>query len=83
MLPTTPTAEIIRSAVISVALPSASTVAVTEFAPFTTLVTLALVMILRPCLSKALRANAEISASSTGRICGMTSTTVTSEPMPL
>ena len=28
-----------------------------------------------PCFSKLLRANAEISASSTGRICGSTSTT--------
>ena len=34
-----------------------------------------------PCFSNALRANAAISASSTGRICGSTSTTVTSEPM--
>ena len=37
-------------------------------------------MILMPCFSNALRAKAAISASSTGRICGSTSTTVTSEP---
>ena len=33
-----------------------------------------------PCRSKLLRAKAAISASSTGRICGSTSTTVTSAP---
>ncbi|MHC2789720.1 hypothetical protein ACVMBZ_008972 [Bradyrhizobium liaoningense] len=34
-----------------------------------------------PCFSRRLRARPAISASSTGRICGSTSTTVTSEPM--
>ena len=34
-----------------------------------------------PCFSKRFRASPAISASSTGRICGSTSTTVTSEPM--
>ena len=61
-------------------LPS-SIVAVTLSAAFSTLVTLAPVMILMPCFSKRLRARAAISASSTGRICGSTSTTVTSAPM--
>ena len=36
--------------------------------------------ILMPCFSKLLRANVAISASSTGKICGSTSTTVTSAP---
>jgi hypothetical protein len=45
------------------------------------LVTLAPVRILMPCFSKLLPAKAAISASSTGRICGSTSTTVTSAPM--
>ena len=52
MLPCTPTAEIIRSAVIFSTLPSfISTWAVTEFAPFSTFVTLASSMIFMPCFS--------------------------------
>ena len=63
-------------------LPSAvSIVAVTASAPFSTFVTLAPVRILMPCFSKRLRARPAISASSTGRICGSSSTTVTSAPM--
>jgi hypothetical protein len=61
-------------------LPS-SIVAVIESAPFSSFATFAPVMILMPCFSKRLRACAAISASSTGRICGSTSTTVTSAPM--
>ena len=81
MLPTTPTAEITRSTV-SVCVPPlpSSIVAVTPSAFLSSFVTLAPVMILMPCRSKLLRAKAAISASSTGRICGSTSTTVTSEP---
>ena len=56
-------------------------VAVTLSAFLSSLVTLAPVMILMPCFSNCLRAKAAISASSTGRICGSTSTTVTSAPM--
>jgi len=82
ILPTTPTAEISRSAVIVSVLPlPSSTVAVTWSAPFSTFVTLAPVRILMPCFSKRLRAMAAISGSSTGRICGSSSTTVTSAPM--
>ena len=82
MLPTTPTAEIRRSAVIcSVLPPPRSIVAVTLFAPFSTFVTLAPVRIFMPCFSNRLRARPAISASSTGRICGSTSTTVTSAPI--
>ncbi len=60
-------------------LPS-SIVAVTLSAFLSSFVTLAPVRILMPCFSKLLRAKAAISASSTGRICGSTSTTVTSAP---
>ncbi len=82
MLPTTPTAEISFSAVIVCDFPSPpSMVAVMESAPFSTFVTLAPVRILIPCFSKRLRARPAISASSTGRICGSSSTTVTSAPM--
>ena len=82
MLPTTPTAEISRSAVIFEVPPlPSSMVAVIESAPFSTPVTLAPVRILMPIFSKRLRAKAAISASSTGRICGSTSTIVTSAPM--
>ena len=81
MLPVTPTAEITRSTVsVCVAPLPSSMVAVTLSAFLSSFVTLAPVMILMPCFSNALRANAEISASSTGRICGSTSTTVTSAP---
>ena len=78
----TPTAEMTRSTVERSAvlpLPS-SMVAVTLSAFLSSLVTLAPVRILMPCFSKLLRAKAAISASSTGRICGSTSTTVTSAP---
>ena len=44
------------------------------------LFTVALVMIFMPCFSKALRARAEISSSSTGKMRSITSTTVTSTP---
>ena len=82
MLPTTPTAEITRSTVIVCGLPlPSSMVAVTLSAFFSSFVTLAPVRILMPCFSKCLRAKPAISASSTGRICGSTSTTVTSAPM--
>ena len=75
------TAEITRSTV-SVCVPPlpSSIVAVTASAFFSSLVTLAPVKILMPCFSKLLRAKAAISPSSTGRICGSTSTTVTSAP---
>ena len=43
--------------------------------------TFAPVKILMPCFSKRLRARLATSASSTGRICGNSSTTVTSAPM--
>ena len=82
MLPTTPTAEMTRStlSVVVPPLPS-SMVAVTPSAFLSSLATLAPVMILMPASrSKRLRAKAAISSSSTGRICGSTSTTVTSEP---
>ena len=82
MLQTTPTAEIMRSALRLCFTPlSSSTVQVTSLAPFSTFTTLVEVMILMPCFSKRLRAMAAISASSTGMICGSTSTTVTSQPM--
>ena len=81
MLPTTPTAEITRSTVISCDLPAASIVTVTLSAPFFTPLTAALVRIFMPCFSNALRARAEISASSTGSTRSMTSTTVTATPM--
>ena len=81
-MPTTPTAEITRSTLSDCVPPlPSSIVAVTPSAFFSSLVTLAPVRIFMPCFSKALRAKAAISASSTGRICGSTSTTVTSEPM--
>ncbi len=64
LLPRTPTAEIMRSALmVLTALPS-STVAVTLSLPFSTAVTFAPVMILIPIFSKRLRASAAISASS-------------------
>ena len=82
VLPTTPTAEIMRSAVIVVVPPTPSSiVAVMESAPFCTPVTLAPVRILMPIFSNRPRAKAAISGSSTGRICGSTSTMVTSAPM--
>ncbi len=57
MLPTTPTAEISRSAVIVCVAPlPSSMVAVTQLAAFSTFVTLAPVRILMPCFSKRLRA---------------------------
>ena len=84
MLPCTPTAEISRSASIASVLPPfSSTVALTELAAFSTLVTLASVWIFIPCLSSCLRARPEISASSTGMTVGISSTTVTSTPMEL
>ena len=81
ILPVTPTAEITRSTV-SVCVPPlpSSMVAVTLSDFLSSLVTLAPVKILMPCFSNALRAKAAISASSAGRICGSTSTTVTSAP---
>ena len=80
-LPVTPTAEMTRSTAIDCFwfLPP-STCATTPVPFFSTAVTLAPVRILMPCFSNDLRASAAISASSTGRICGNTSTTVTSEP---
>ena len=81
MLPTTPTAEITRSnSTVCGFLPS-SMVATTLSAFFSSFVTLVFERILMPCFSKRLRARPAISASSTGRICGSTSTTVTSAPM--
>ena len=81
-LPTTPTAEISRSARIVCTLPLASSmVTETESSPFSTFVTLVEVRITMPCFSNRLRASAAISASSTGRICGSTSITVTSTPI--
>ena len=80
-MPVTPTAEMTRSTVSDWVPPlPSSMVAVTLSACFSSFVTLAPVRILMPCFSKALRAKAAISASSTGRICGSTSTTVTSAP---
>jgi len=79
-LPTMPTAEMITSTEISCALPPCSTIAVTEPAPLRTPFTPAPVRIFMPCFSKALRAKALISSSSTGRMRSMTSTTVTSAP---
>ena len=79
-LPTTPTAEMTRSAVMVCDLPPFSMVAVTLALFFSSLVTLASVKILMPCFSKLLRASPAISASSIGKICGSTSTTVTSAP---
>ena len=55
-------------------------VAVTLSSFLSSFTTLAPVRILMPWRSKRLRANAAISASSTGRIWGSTSTTVTSAP---
>ncbi len=81
MLPTTPTAEIMRSAVICRMPFPSSIVAVTELSAFSTFVTLAPARIFIPAFSNRLRAKAAISASSTGRIWGITSTTVTSTPM--
>jgi len=73
--------EICRnSTVAGLPLPS-SMVANTLSLFLSSLVTLAPVRILMPCFSNCFRANAAISASSTGRICGSTSTTVTSAPM--
>ena len=81
MLPTTPTAEMTRSTVIWLVPPfPSSMVAVTLSCFLSSFVTLAPVMILMPWRSNALRAKAAISASSTGRICGSTSTMVTSAP---
>jgi hypothetical protein len=80
-LPCTPTAEIIRSAVIFSTLPPfSSTCAVIEPALFSTFVTLASSRIFMPRLSNCFLANAEISASSTGITAGSISTTVTSTP---
>ena len=76
-----PTAEITRSTVIFCSLPPIATVTVTLSAPFCTPVTVAPVRIFMPCFSNALRAKAEISASSTGSTRSITSTTVTSAPM--
>ena len=60
--PTTPTAEITRSTVISLVLPLASsTETVTALAAFFRPVTLAPLMIFIPCFSKRLRACAAIS----------------------
>ena len=78
-----PTAEMMRSTVISLVLPPCSIVAVMEFAPFLTLLTAALVRIFSPCFSNAFLAKAEISASSTGSTRSITSTTVTSTPSAL
>ena len=82
-LPAIPTARIMRSAVISFAVPSCSTDAVTESVPLSRLLTVAEVRIVMPCFSNSCCANAEISASSTGRIRGITSTTVTLTPRVL
>jgi len=60
-------------------LPS-SIAAVPTSAPFSTAVTLAPVKILIPLLEALAGMRRAISASSTGRICGSTSTTVTSAP---
>ena len=81
MLPTTPTAEITRSTASDCVPPLPSSIVAVTPSPFlSSLVTLAPVAILMPWRSSRLRANAAISASSTGRICGSTSTTVTSAP---
>ncbi len=80
-MPVTPTAEMTRSTVIDWVAPlPSSMVAVTLSAFLSSFTTLAPVRILMPCFSNALRAKAAISASSAGRICGSTSTTVTSAP---
>ena len=80
-LPTMPTAEITRSTVSSRVSPPASMVAVTWSLPLFRDLTAAPVRIFMPCFSKALWAKAEISSSSTGRMRGRISTTVTSAPM--
>src|SRR3989304_365258 len=79
ILPTTPTAEMTRSASIVCFAPwASSTVATTESFFFSTPPTFAPVIILIPCFSKRLRAKAALSSSSNGRHCGNTSTTVPS-----
>ncbi len=82
MLPTTPTAEITLSTFSVSLLPSlCSITAVMVSLPLSSLATLVSVWIVMPAFSKRLRACAAISSSSTGRICGRISTTVTSAPM--
>ena len=76
-----PTAEITRSTVMSCDLPPASTDTVTLSAAFFAPVTAAPVSSFIPCRSNALWAKALISSSSTGRMRGSTSTTVTCAPM--
>ena len=76
-------AVMIRSTVIVWVLPPASIVAVTLSAALATDFTVAAVMIVMPCFSNALWAKAEISASSTGRMRSIVSTTVTLAPMAL
>ena len=79
-----PTAEITFSTWIVSTLPlPRSTVTVAPLASTFTPVTLAPVWIFMPCFSKALRAKAEISSSSTGSTRSITSTTVTAEPIVL
>ena len=80
-LPTMPTARITRSTLAANPLPSASIRAVTPSPTCSSAATVAAVWILIPCFSKALRANAEISSSSTGSTRSSTSTTVTSAPI--
>ena len=78
-----PTARITRSTVMSSVLPLASTATVTLSAPLRRLPALPLVMMRMPCFSNCLRAKAEISSSSTGRMRSITSTTVTLAPSSL
>ncbi len=61
--------------------PPMSITAVTSFLPFCSESTVAAVRILIPCFSNSLRARAEISSSSSGRMRGSTSTTETCAPM--
>ena len=80
-LATIPTAIITFSALISSTFPAISMLATTS--PFPTFKAFndAEVKILMPCFSKDLRANFEISSSSTGKIFSAISTRVTSAPM--
>ena len=76
-----PTASTTRSAATSTVLSPAASVAVTLSALRFSSFTVVEVWIFMPCFSKALRAKAEISSSSTGSTRSSTSTTVTSAPM--
>ncbi|KAG1239631.1 hypothetical protein G6F68_018447 [Rhizopus microsporus] len=81
MLPTMPAATMTRSTSLSVFLPCCSSVTLTPVAVGEDAVTAHCVSTRMPCFSNALRASCEISASSCGRISGVMSIRVTSEPM--